>query len=199
MLIKICGITRTEDALAAARLGVNALGFVLWPESPRAVSLETVQSILASVAPLVTAVGIFVDPTVRAVAEAYAAGIQVAQVHGQPPALPPGMRLIRAASLAGLGDGIVPEVPAQVTVLLDAHDPVRHGGTGQAIDWPRARTIAARRPVILAGGLTPENVGEAIHVVRPLGVDVSSGVEQSPGVKNPDKLAAFVAAVRAHA
>lgn len=199
MLIKICGITRTEDALAAARLGVNALGFVLWPGSPRAVSLEAVRSILAVVAPLVTPVGIFVDPTAQAAAEAYAAGIQVAQVHGQPPVLPQGMRLIRAASLAGDGDRLRPEVPEPVTVLLDAHDPVRHGGTGQAIDWTRARTIAARRPVILAGGLTPANVGEAIDAVRPVGVDVSSGVEQSPGVKDLQKLAAFVAAVRAHA
>jgi len=86
-----------------------------------------------------------------------------------------------------------------VTVLLDAHDPVRRGGTGRTIDWARARGVAATRPVILAGGLTAENVGGAIDAVSPLGVDVSSGVEQSPGLKDARKLAAFVAAVRAHA
>ena len=84
-------------------------------------------------------------------------------------------------------------------VLLDAHDAVRRGGTGQTIDWMRAGEVAARRPVILAGGLTPANVGAAIATVRPVGVDVSSGVETAPGLKDIHKLAAFVAAVRAHA
>ena len=199
MLIKICGITQVEDALAASRLGVHALGFVLWAGSPRAVPLGTVRAILERVPPLVTPVGVFVDPSETDIAAARAAGIQVAQVHGRVPALPDGMPLIRAASLAAEGPGISPEAPGTETLLLDAHDPVRHGGTGRTIDWARARAVAARRRVILAGGLTPENVGAAIDAVRPLGVDVSSGVERSPGAKDPDKLAAFVAAVRAYA
>lgn len=198
-LIKVCGITRVEDALAAARLGVHAVGFVLWPSSPRAVSLDTVAAILEQLSPFVTPVGVFVDPSEADVARARAAGIQVAQVHGRPPTLPAGMPLIQAASLASDTAGIDPDVPGMSIVLLDAHDAVRRGGTGQTIDWMRAGEVAARRPVILAGGLTPANVGAAIATVRPVGVDVSSGVESAPGLKDIHKLAAFVAAVRAHA
>ncbi|MDH4065866.1 MAG: phosphoribosylanthranilate isomerase [Acidobacteriota bacterium] len=198
-LIKICGITRLEDALLATRLGVHALGFVLWAGSPRAVGLSAVKAMLGRLPPLVTPVGVFVDPSEAEILEARAAGIHVAQVHGRAPALPPGMPLIQATHLsAGEGD-VSPDAPCAAALLLDAHDPVLQGGTGRTIDWARARTVAARRPVILAGGLTPGNVGAAIAAVGPLGVDVSSGVEQSPGAKNPDKLAAFVAAVRAQA
>lgn len=197
--VKICGITRLEDALAAAALGANALGFVLWPDSPRAVTLETVARIAAATPPLLVRVGVFVDPDAEAVGRARAAGIQVVQVHGRAPVVPAGMPLLQAASLAPEGETIAPDVTADTVVLLDAHDPRRRGGTGRTIDWQRARAVAARRPVILAGGLTPDNVGLAIQTVRPAGVDVSSGVESAPGVKDPDKLAAFVAAVRAHA
>lgn len=197
MLIKICGITRAHDAKAAVDLGVHALGFVLWTRSPRTVSLHGVAAILATLPPLVTPVGVFVNPSAAEVADACKAGIRVAQVHGHVPSLPDGMALVQAARLSESGDGIEPAVRAGVTVLLDAHDPVRQGGTGRTIDWTRAAKVAAERSVILAGGLTPENVGAAIRTVKPVGVDVSSGVEQSPGVKDSARLAAFVAAVRA--
>lgn len=197
MTIKVCGITRLEDARAAAALGVHALGFVFWPNSPRAVTPARARDIIAALPPFITTVGVFVDPTAALVAACRDAGIQVAQVVGEVPALPAGMALLRAVTLASDGTGIVPEVPGTGPVLLDAHDPVRRGGTGRTIEWSAVATIARARPVILAGGLRADNVGDAITVARPAGVDVSSGVERVPGVKDHRKLAAFVAAVRA--
>ncbi|MGE0464306.1 MAG: N-(5'-phosphoribosyl)anthranilate isomerase [Vicinamibacterales bacterium] len=199
MRIKVCGITRAADAHRAAELGVDALGFVLWPRSPRAIALDRARAIVASLPPFVTPVGVFVDPTAEEVARARDAGLQVAQVHGAAPTMPPGMPLLQAVHLAADGEGIVPPVPANSPVLVDAFDPERRGGTGRTVDWARVGRIAAARPVVLAGGLTAGNVATAIREARPYGVDVSSGVEQAPGVKDHDKLAAFVAAVRAEA
>lgn len=196
MTIKVCGIMRTSDADAAVALGVHALGFVFWPSSPRAVTPEQAGAIIRRLPPFVTPVGVFVDPDATLVARCAGAGIQVAQVVGEVPALPPGLGLLRAVTLARDGAGIAPDVPGETAVLVDAHDPVRRGGTGQTIDWRAVSSIARRRPVILAGGLRAENVAEAIQLARPAGVDVSSGVEVTPGVKDHLKLAAFVAAVR---
>ncbi len=199
MMIKVCGITRAEDAHAAAALGVNALGFVLWPPSPRAVTVEAVRDLVAALPPFLVRVGVFVDPAPVEIERAREAGIHVAQVHGTAPVLPPGMPLLQAVHLAPEGDGLVPPVPGRTAVLVDAFDSVRRGGTGRTVDWARVRRVASSRPVVLAGGLTADNVAAAIREARPYGVDVSSGVEQSPGVKDHDKLAAFVAAVRAEA
>ena len=141
---------------------MQALGFVLWARSPRATTADAIGPILAALPPFVTPVGVFVDPTAEEVDRAREAGIQVAQIHGAVPALPAGMRLLRAVSL-GVEDGAIdPEVPGTDAVLVDAHDTVRRGGTGQTVNWSRVRLVAAGRPVILAGGLTPENVGAAI-------------------------------------
>jgi phosphoribosylanthranilate isomerase len=197
MTIKVCGITRVEDAQAAADLGVHALGFVFWPHSPRAVSVEQARAIIGTLPPFVTPVGVFVDPPAALVAACREAGIQVAQVVGVAPALPPGMAVLPAVTLAADGSGITPAVPGHGAVLIDAFDPVRRGGTGQTVDWRAVAPIARQRPVILAGGLRADNVGDAVTLSRPAGVDVSSGVEQAPGVKDYRKLAAFVAAVRA--
>jgi phosphoribosylanthranilate isomerase len=197
MTIKVCGITRLDDARAAADLGVHALGFVFWPESPRAVTPAQAQAIVETLPPFVTAVGVFVDPSAALVAECRNAGIQVAQILGRVPAIPVGMAVLRAVTLAPDGSGLAPHVPGRGPVLIDAHDPVRRGGTGQTVDWRAVAPIAADRPVILAGGLRADNVGTAIALARPAGVDVSSGVEEAPGVKNHQTLAAFVAAVRA--
>jgi phosphoribosylanthranilate isomerase len=199
MTIKICGITRLEDALAAADLGVHALGFVLWTKSPRAIAVGALSPMLAKVPPFVTAVGVFVDPTGEEIVAARDAGIQVAQVHGTVPALPDGLRLLPAVTLGADDGALDPEVAGNGPVLVDAHDPIKRGGTGRTVDWRRARVVARRRPIILAGGLTPANVGTAIREVRPLGVDVSTGVEREAGLKDYDKLAAFVAAVKAQA
>lgn len=199
--IKMCGITQAEDAELAVALGVHALGFVLWPQSPRCISVTQAAQIVRTLPPIVASVGVFVDPTrdelVRAVEEA---GFSAVQVHGDLArwdairSVSP--RMIRAVRLGAGRDGIEPDVDDDTTVLLDAHDPIRMGGSGQVVDWTRAAAVAARRRLILAGGLTPANVADAIRTVRPYGVDVASGVEAQPGIKDPVKVRAFVEAVR---
>lgn len=199
--IKICGLTRAADVEAAVDLGVQALGFVLWPGSPRAVGRAEAATLVRTLPPLVSAVAVLVEPTVDEVRTVLADGFTTVQVHGTTvdwaairTAAP---RALRAVHLAEGPDGIAPAVEPGAPVLLDAHDPVRHGGSGRVVDWARAAAVAAGRRVILAGGLTPENVDEAIRVVQPYGVDVASGVETRPGVKDASRMRAFVAAVRA--
>ncbi|MGH9221896.1 MAG: phosphoribosylanthranilate isomerase [Vicinamibacterales bacterium] len=196
--IKICGITRLADAEAAAALGASYVGFVLWPGSPRAATLETVRRIVPAMPQSVTPVGVFVDPTPEDVKAAAAAGIRMAQVHSEAPVFLRGVTIpiVRAVHLAvGREDGVEPDI-ADELVVLDAHDPVKHGGTGKTVDWRRAARIARVRRVILAGGLTPDNVHDAIAEVKPYAVDVASGVESQPGVKDHARLQAFFAAVK---
>lgn len=197
--VKICGITTIEDAQAAADAGVEFVGFVLWPRSPRHVTLDRVRDIIATLPKAVLPVGVFVDPTAAEIDAAASAGVQVAQVHGESTTwqqgIESGVTIVRAVHL-GEGDGeIEPDWPAG-KILLDAHDPVKHGGTGRAIDWSRARLVAQTRQVFLAGGLTPLNVAQAVREVRPFAVDVSSGVEISPGIKDRAKVRAFIQAVK---
>jgi len=193
--VKICGLTRLEDAQAAVQLGASYLGFVLWAKSPRAATLDAVRSIVSQLPADVTPVGVFVNPTADDINLAATAGIRIAQVHAgsgtsfEQARLP----IIHAVHLAPFGDDVEPHVTDEL-ILLDAHDPVKLGGTGRTIDWPRASRIARQRRVILAGGLTPDNVARAIREVRPFAVDVASGVEASPGVKDHDKLRAFIGA-----
>ena len=194
--IKFCGMTREQDVATAIELGVNAVGFVLWPGSPRHVDLERARALVGLLPPTVMPVGVFVRPTHDEIAAAIAAGIRVSQVHGTSEN---GFgeedgELWIAASLTA--DGIAPDVGQDYTVLLDTGDPERFGGTGRTIDWSGAARVAAIRRVLLAGGLTPANVRDAIRQVRPYGVDVASGIEKHPGVKDPDAMRAFVAAVR---
>lgn len=196
--IKICGITRLEDAQAAAALGASYVGFVLWPDSPRAATLDIVSRIVPALPQSVTPVGVFVDPSAEDVREAEATGIRMAQIHSATPAFLRGVTIpvVRAVHLAvDRDDGVEPDI-ADELVLLDAHDPVKRGGTGKAVDWRRAARIARTRRVILAGGLTPDNVRDAIALVRPYAVDVASGVETRPGIKDHDRLKAFFAAVK---
>ena len=196
--IEICGITRLADAEAAAALGASYVGFVLWPGSPRAATLETVRRIVPALAQNVTPVGVFVDPTAEDVKAAAAAGIRMAQVHSEVPVFLRGVTIpiVRAVHLAvDREDGVEPDI-ADELVVLDAHDPVKHGGTGKTVDWRRAARIARARRVILAGGLTPDNVHDAIAQVKPYAVDVASGVESQPGVKDHARLQAFFAAVK---
>jgi phosphoribosylanthranilate isomerase len=193
--VKICGITRLEDAQAAAALGASYIGFVLWPHSPRAATLDTIRAVAPQLPAQVTPVGVFVNPTADEINAAADAGIRLAQVHAAAGASFGQARIpvIRAVHLALDDDAVEPNVPDEL-ILLDAHDPVRHGGTGTTVDWVRASRVAKARRVILAGGLTPENVADAIHQVRPFAVDVASGVEASPGVKDHEKLRAFIGA-----
>lgn len=197
MTVKICGITRAADAQLAAELGATAVGFVFWPGSPRAVTPEAARRIVEGLPPELERVGVFVDADVADVeAIAFHAGLTTVQLQGAETretvrALAGALRVIKAV---GLSDDLTEEALdgwGEVRLLLDAHDPVRHGGTGRPIDWDRAAVVARRRPVILAGGLTPANVADAVVRVRPAGVDVSSGVEAAPGVKDPARLKAF--------
>ena len=194
--VKVCGIRREEDAQLAAELGASAVGLIFWPGSTRAVDVARARAIVAALPPFVTAVGVFVNQsrdevqgTVRAV------GLGAVQLHGDEPpewyaSFP--HPVIKAVAV---DDDFEPHaltvVPERATVLLDAHDPVQRGGTGRVIDWTRAAAAARMRPVILSGGLTPDNVREAAEIVRPYAVDVASGVEASPGVKDHSKLRAF--------
>ena len=198
--VKICGVRRLDDALLAAELGASAIGFIFWPGSPRFIDPFRARPIVAALPPLVTAVGVFVDQPAD-----YIAGVAglvklgAVQLHGQEtPASYEGFHY-RVIKSVGVREGFEPSsvdaVPARATILLDAHDPVRRGGTGRPVDWALAAAAARRRAVILSGGLTPDNVASAIATVQPYAIDVSSGVEQSAGVKDHDKLRALFMAL----
>lgn len=198
--VKICGITRAEDAELAASLGAAAVGFVMWPRSPRFVEPARARDIVRALPPFVTPVGVFVNQPAGHVKDVAAVvGLGAVQLHGNEDVgfcRAIGRRVIKAASVAQAA-ALAAFWPPDVTLLLDALDPERRGGTGETVDWAAAAVVAAGRRVILAGGLTPENVGEAIRTVRPFAVDVSSGVESAPGVKDERCLRAFFAAVAA--
>ena len=194
--VKVCGITRREDALLAADLGASAVGFVFWPHSPRYVEPEAAAEIARALPADVAPVGVFVDPSVDDVRRIAArVGLAAVQLHGDEPAtLCDGLpyRVLKAVPVAGAATRAAAErVPRRVTVLLDARDPVRRGGTGRTVDWGVAAEVAAGRRIFLAGGLDPGNVGEALRTVRPYGVDVSSGVETRPGRKDAGRLRVF--------
>jgi phosphoribosylanthranilate isomerase len=199
MLVKICGITRREDAEAAVELGAGALGFIFWPGSPRLVDADRVREIVVALPPFVTPVGVFVNQepdTINRVADR--ARLGAVQLHGdETPAHAARVEraVIKSVAVDGVGGASPTDWPAQVMLLVDAHDPVLRGGTGRTADWSAARRLAAARRVVLAGGLRPENVADAITQVRPFGIDVSSGVELSPGVKDVNKLRALFAAL----
>lgn len=195
--IKICGITRAADAELAASLGAWAVGFVFWPRSPRAVDVATARRIVRDLPAFVTAVGVFVDqPPEHVDAVAREVGLGLVQLHGsEPPEYLDALhaRAMKASTLADAD--ALDRWPARVTVLLDAHDPVRRGGTGTAIDWTHAAAVARRRPIVLAGGLGPENVADALRIVAPAAIDVSSGVESAPGIKDAERMRALFDAV----
>ena len=200
MLVKICGITRADDALAAVAAGANAIGFVFWPDSPRYVDPYRARAIRAALPPFVTAVGVFVNQPVE-----YVSGVSslvrlgAVQLHGDETPQYASLLsapIVKALPLTTLGESDLAAWPDETMVLLDVHDPVKRGGTGRTIDWDAAATISARRRIVLAGGLTPENVGEAVEAVRPWAVDASSSLETEPGIKDHDRIRAFVAAAR---
>jgi tryptophan synthase beta subunit len=194
MRLKVCGLTRREDVEAAVAAGAWALGFVCWPGSPRYVHPADIARITANVPPGVERIGVFVNAMPDEVDRVlHEAGLTGVQLHGdaEDPAAyrRTGRRVIRSVTLTS--DAAVADArvwPSDVLVLVDAHDPVRRGGTGQRADWTRAAMLAADRPVLLAGGLSAGVIGDVAQQVRPWGVDVSSGVEQSPGIKDPGRL-----------
>ncbi|RJX34852.1 MAG: phosphoribosylanthranilate isomerase [Desulfarculus sp.] len=195
VLVKICGLTTVEDALAAARLGADMLGLV-FAASPRQVTPLRAREIVRALPRWVQAVGVFVDAPRQEVQRVRAfCGLHLVQLHGRESAddvaaLGPGViKAIRMGEDAELNHRAYP----RATLLLDAYAPGRPGGTGRSFDWSRAIDLARRRPVILAGGLNPANVAPAVEIVKPYAVDVSSGVESQPGRKDHDQIASFIA------
>ena len=199
--VKVCGVRRAEDAALACALGADALGFVFWPASPRFVDPERARAIVSELPPFVAAVGVFVDQSPDYVSSvATLVGLTAVQLHGDEDTeayLNTWNRVIRAVPVTAGFDPVhaCRALPFAATMLLDAHDPIRRGGTGRTIDWHSAAAAARLRPIILSGGLTPRNVAEALQRVGPYAVDVSSGVESAPGVKDPEKLRAFFTAL----
>lgn len=198
--VKICGLTRWEDADLAVRLGADAVGFVLWSPSPRHIAAAEAAAIAARLPPFVTRVGVVVDmPPADVAAAVRAAGLDAVQLHGdEQVGAYEGVagRIVKAVCLEGADDlERALAVPSGVTVLVDAVDRARRGGTGQRANWSYAAELAKFRPIILAGGLTAETVGEAIERVGPWAVDVSSGVEASPGIKSARRLEEFFRAI----
>jgi phosphoribosylanthranilate isomerase len=201
--IKICGVTNVKDASACAELGVNMIGFNFYPQSPRYIEPKIARRIIEAIPPGVCAVGVFVGASAEEIRNtAEAAGVPCVQLHGRTPAdtcseLAREFRVIRAFSI---GPEFRPEEVSlfgACDVLVDAHHPNLHGGTGLTCDWLAARaTHSFARFLILSGGLTERNVGQAITTVAPHAVDVCSGLESAPGVKDHRAVANFVTAVR---
>ena len=203
--IKFCGLTSLEDAQVAVGAGAWAIGLIFWAGSPRRCSLEAAVGIASALRRRVEVVGVFVNPTLdQLVRTADAVGLTMLQLHGdEGPAFcaeaarRTGCKAIKAARIRSGAD--IQALSAFHTDyhLLDSFAPGVRGGTGETFAWEIARAHRGPVPVILSGGLNASNVAEAIASVHPFAVDVASGVELSPGVKDPDKLEAFAAAVRA--
>jgi phosphoribosylanthranilate isomerase len=199
--VKICGITRLEDAELAASLGAWALGFILWPGSKRAAEEAVAAGIARQVRRRVELVGVFVNPTLDEVARAVdAIGLTHVQLHGdEGPAFATetarrtGAKVIKAARVSCGADIQALERFHTDFHLLDTAVPGMHGGSGESWDWELAAARRSKVPAILSGGLTPDNVEAGIAAVRPYAVDVASGVEAEPGVKDHAKLEAFLA------
>jgi len=204
MQVKICGITNAEDAIAAVEAGADALGFVCYRKSPRYVEPDIIKRIVASLPPFVLPVGVFVNEELKTVRDLMdSCGLALAQLHGDE-AAPycealgrPVLRALRVRDRAALLQ--MAEYRGRAGVrgfVVDAFSAGAHGGTGQVADWSLAEEVARAAPTLLAGGLTPANVAEAVRQVRPYGVDVSSGVEAGPGKKDHDKVRAFIRAAK---
>ena len=178
----------------AVEAGADALGFIFVEGTPRYIAPSAAAEIIADLPPFVTPVGLFLNqPCEHVNAVASLVRLGAVQLHGDE--TPEFAASIAAPVIRALSIEKADAWPEGTTLLLDAHDPVQRGGTGRTIDWTAAAAIASRRRVLLAGGLTPENVAEAIARVRPFGIDVSSGVERAPGIKDHQRLRALFEAV----
>lgn len=202
--VKICGITNAEDAAAAVDARADALGFVFYRKSPRYIEPTLARQIIMSLPPLVTSVGVFVNEEPQVVRNLMDdCGLALAQLHGNESAAycqELGRPVIKALRVKDRSSFLaLAEFQGRAGVrgfVLDAFSEQAYGGTGQMIDWQLAAEVARAASILLAGGLTPDNVEKAIQAVRPYGVDVSSGVELAPGKKDHEKVRAFIRAVR---
>jgi phosphoribosylanthranilate isomerase len=203
IFIKICGLTRLEDAVLASECGADALGFIAYPKSPRFINASSVKQIVGNIPANVRKVAVFVNPEIDEVKEYVAAGVNVIQLHGDETAEFAG----KVAEFAEVWKAIRPENGSDVLkyiyypsdkFLIDTFTGQTYGGAGKTADWGIAKFAveSLKKPVILAGGLNSANVAEAVKSVNPYGIDVSSGVESSPGVKERVKLKAFFEEVR---
>lgn len=199
--IKFCGMTRVEDALAAVELGADAIGIVLTARSRRFAGVERAREIRRALPPFVAVTALFMDDEPAFVAEAVArVAPDLLQFHGgeaAPDCVRYGYPYLKAVAMRG-GDwrAVIGAHPQAAAFVLDGHGAGEQGGSGRTFDWTAAPHDSGK-PVVLAGGLVPENVGAAIAAVRPYAVDVASGIEAEPGVKDVDKMRRFIAAVRA--
>ncbi len=208
MIIKFCGLTNQEDALSAARLGAEMIGFNFYVKSPRFLTVEKCAPIateLRRLYPDVLQVGVFVDAHFSEIETILnTCGLDLAQLCGDEPPVTlirlgkRAFKAIRPANQEALRSalGLYPLRSAPPAMLIDAYRPGEYGGTGHTADWTLAASVAARYPVLLAGGLTAENVAQAVQQVDPWGVDVASGIESAPGIKDLQKMQAFIQAAR---
>ena len=211
--VKICGMTNLEDAIVAVEAGADAVGFVFYEKSPRCVSVEVAREIVSKLPENVEKVGVFVNESPDRVSRmADGAGLTGVQLHGDeylnPEHYSVGGRLLFSLSVSRvlndlqepIGEFVFPAIPKSAGILLDSGIPEQRGGTGKTFAWAEARwlvsALARRHAVVIAGGLTVSNVRHAADFLKPWGVDVVSGVEASPGKKDPEKMRAFVRAVR---
>jgi len=199
MRVKFCGITRTEDALEAARLGAWAIGLNHWPDSPRYCEPDAAVEISAALKRELEVVGVFVNPTLDELAVAAEnESLTMLQLHGgegaafcREAARRTGCKIIKAIRVRSRADVRAAEAYRTDFHLLDAHRPAAPGGTGESFDWELLVDRQSDVPLSLAGGLNPDNVDEAVATVRPFAVDVASGVESEPGIKDHELMAAF--------
>ena len=204
--VKVCGMTRADDAVLACELGATAVGFVFWEGSPRWVAPGTARAVVDALPREVTPVGVFVDSDNRTIEDTVKeVGLRAVQMHGTESAefcvelsRRLGVEVLKAVPLRG-AESVrhATGLPDSLTVLLDTHDPVKKGGTGRQVDWSLAAAVARQRRIYLAGGLSPANLVDGVVAVRPYGVDVSSGLETTPGVKDHGLMRNFFAAVAA--
>jgi len=194
--VKICGITSLDDALMAVDAGADALGFVFFEKSPRFIGAKAAAQIIAKLPPLVQVVGLFVNAELELVNRtADRCGLDIVQLHGEES--PEFCSLVRRRVMKAFRvrgpESLIPLSEYRVAAyLLDAYSPHAYGGTGEVFDWDCAVAAKEHGPVVLAGGLNPDNIAGAVAKVMPYGVDVSSGVESAPGKKDPEKVRRFI-------
>ncbi len=198
--VKVCGITNSDDAFRAVELGADALGFIFYKGSKRFIDPRDAHPIISSLPPFVSSVGVFVNQGPDEIREAVGtSGVDTVQLHGDETpefcAMLP-YKLIKAVRVKDTVNTEEVELYPVLAILFDKHTDEMYGGTGKSFDWGVLKGIAISKKVILSGGLTPENVSRAIETVRPYGVDVSTGVEDSPGKKNHMKMRKFIEAVK---